>query len=724
MARNSKNPIQEHHRKQRQKQNQKNKQQRSKARDEKVVQTKSVTSVKEEIRVLERKKENNPVLQPGEEQKLQRLRKELKLVQEAAAAADATNNRISTTTSQQQQQQQFLTELDDPRKSVHYDERFNPYGAPPPGKPRLYHQRGGGVTMDIRMAIVPGQEVVENELKPPPPPPPPKRPTPPSFISENQFTKMPPLTGKGTDQASQDCIQIQTLDSVPPPPLPQTTTLRLRNQTLDKKDCTSIEDHKDDATGQRVTTTIATKGQTLSNNTNGVIPIPSLPSASQAVQRVLKRRRKQKDTTSTNTITIDIWASQEEVEYERSVNQIDVEADDWGNNNSSSSQQRKKRKKTKSIVPLEYYYQDQNGQVQGPFAKDQMRGWIEAGYFPLDSTLVKTSRNESWVSLREVPSLQLDPLTKHHNISVDSCSIQDRIAALKEGLQSGCSLSSQHSTIEDRIASLKRPDRPAREDDNNSKTTTTTTTKQEEQRDNVTSDVAGNKNQAVAAATTTPLPMENEERHVVDADSNVGMAMTAALYSVAPYTTNQQYHDKIEVVTKYFPLAPYPMGDDTAISDYPVDETGDTMAAYPIDESYPADDHVAYPVTDTYHQVEEEPGGVDYGSPPPQQQEQEVEDVVAYPPGEGSTVVEHQKKKSIKVDSQVVAFLPSHLQKKKRNAPAMDIGTTPATQRFKQRREATSTTKNSGVKVNDDYDKFMQEIEGIDESSVFTSNPP
>jgi hypothetical protein len=120
--------MQEHHRKQRQKQYQKENQHRSKARIEKVVQSKTATSVNEEIRVLERKKEKNPFLQPGGELKLQRLRKELKLVQ---VAADATNNKI-TTSSSQHQQQQFLTELDDPRKSVYYDERFNPYGAPPP----------------------------------------------------------------------------------------------------------------------------------------------------------------------------------------------------------------------------------------------------------------------------------------------------------------------------------------------------------------------------------------------------------------------------------------------------------------------------------------------------------------------------------------------------------------------------------------------------------------
>jgi hypothetical protein len=67
-------------------------------------------------------------------------------------------------------------------------------------------------------------------------------------------------------------------------------------------------------------------------------------------------------------------------------------------------------------------------------------------------------------------------------------------------------------------------------------------------------------------------------------------------------TTDQHYHDKVEVVTEYYPVAPYPAGLDTAMPDYHVDETVNTMAAYPIDESYPADDDVAYPVIDTYPQ--------------------------------------------------------------------------------------------------------------------------
>ena len=69
--------MQAHHRQQRKKQLQRNKEQRIKARDEKVVQTKTISSVKEEIFALKKRGKN---LQPGEVQKLQRLEKELKRI--------------------------------------------------------------------------------------------------------------------------------------------------------------------------------------------------------------------------------------------------------------------------------------------------------------------------------------------------------------------------------------------------------------------------------------------------------------------------------------------------------------------------------------------------------------------------------------------------------------------------------------------------------------------
>eukprot|EP01083_Nonionella_stella_P193865 715482_1 len=80
MAKSS-NPIDVYRRQQRKKQVQKNKTKRISARDTKVAETASLDEVKGEIKKLERKQENhNGHLDNKETRKLERLRKELKIV--------------------------------------------------------------------------------------------------------------------------------------------------------------------------------------------------------------------------------------------------------------------------------------------------------------------------------------------------------------------------------------------------------------------------------------------------------------------------------------------------------------------------------------------------------------------------------------------------------------------------------------------------------------------
>ena len=195
MAKGSSNPMQEHHRKARSKEMQKNKQRRTKERDDIVLQTKTIQEVREEIDVSEREMKRhagNPQGRGNSERKIARLQKELKILQEAAEEAAAAKAKALADSSfedslllqqQQQKQQRPLTELDDPRKSVYYDVQLNPYGAPPPGKPRLYHRRWGGVTLNPHDAIVPGEE----QVPPPPPPTRPPPPPPPRYNNNNRF---------------------------------------------------------------------------------------------------------------------------------------------------------------------------------------------------------------------------------------------------------------------------------------------------------------------------------------------------------------------------------------------------------------------------------------------------------------------------------------------------------------------------------------------------------
>eukprot|EP00532_Pseudo-nitzschia_australis_P012255 CAMPEP_0168214290 /NCGR_PEP_ID=MMETSP0140_2-20121125/5268_1 /TAXON_ID=44445 /ORGANISM="Pseudo-nitzschia australis, Strain 10249 10 AB" /LENGTH=85 /DNA_ID=CAMNT_0008141235 /DNA_START=306 /DNA_END=560 /DNA_ORIENTATION=+ len=76
----SSNPMQEHHKKARQKELQKSKDKRIKERDEKAVGTKTVREVREEIARVERdaKRSHGQQQKSAAEHKLARLRRELK----------------------------------------------------------------------------------------------------------------------------------------------------------------------------------------------------------------------------------------------------------------------------------------------------------------------------------------------------------------------------------------------------------------------------------------------------------------------------------------------------------------------------------------------------------------------------------------------------------------------------------------------------------------------
>ena len=167
--------VSDWHRQQRKRELAKNKTARIAARDAKVKESKSVAGIQEEIQAIERqfkvKDKEEAVIPHGVKSKLDRLRKELKLVQQAQDEA----NRLRESQQQQlpqhlqqQHQQPAFEPLPNPQVSVYYDPVLNPYGAPPPGQPKLYHRVGGGVTMNLNEACLPGG----HPLVPPPPPPP------------------------------------------------------------------------------------------------------------------------------------------------------------------------------------------------------------------------------------------------------------------------------------------------------------------------------------------------------------------------------------------------------------------------------------------------------------------------------------------------------------------------------------------------------------------------
>lgn len=605
MAGGSSNPMQAHHRKQRKKEAERNKKQRIKARDERVVETKTVSGIREEIKKLKYRKN----LQSGEKQKLERLEKELKLVKEAAPQRPNKALQLA-------KQQKLPTDLDDPRKSIYYDEKLNPYGAPPPGKPRLYHQRGGGVTMDMKMAIVPGEE-----SQPPPPPPPP-----------------PPQPTERREQRESRPIQRESPKSrTPSPP---------RMSSSPPEEATSSEPKS--------------------------LIIPSLPAPSKAVQRSRRHGK----------IAADIWASNEEVEYERYTNKVDLEADDVG---AAAPKKKTKKKKTKKKLPLEYHYQDMSGQVQGPYGKTQMREWISAGFFP-PTMLVKSNRNDQWVPMKDVQSLQEPSAAPSKREEEET--LQDRISALKK--------QQEENSVQDRIAALKGNNIVSKEVDEQ---------KSSSIQDRINALKGSNNNMNSKAEVEGENDSDEMVQPVDDEDQSPSIEEmlpphNASDDEVAPGPDKEQ-EDEITgpapypIEEEYPTVAPYPVDNQyPAVSAYPVDAEYPEAAPYPVDDEYPAAS--PYPVDDEYPATDEYPVSEDYPPPEP------------YPPTEpyeaGPAPYEMQDqpvKKTITVDKGVVAFLPSKIQKRKRQgAPSIEEGT-------KRKKLISKET------TNDEYDKFMKEIDGL-----------
>ena len=174
MAKSS-NPLDEFKRKQRKKEKLKNKTKRISARDAKVAETVSLSTVQSDIKKLEtQKEEQNGHLDNKDTRKLERLRKELKIVQ---GAEEERKQKAEEKVKQEWEDQKKhmksskgVEELNqakfqNSKASIYYDAVMNPFGAPPPGKPMFYHRRGGGRTMDPSEAFVPYELRDENDDK-------------------------------------------------------------------------------------------------------------------------------------------------------------------------------------------------------------------------------------------------------------------------------------------------------------------------------------------------------------------------------------------------------------------------------------------------------------------------------------------------------------------------------------------------------------------------------
>ena len=168
MARSS-NPVDLYRREQRKREVRKNKVSRVRARDAKVAATRTGAEVAEEMAALEaRRTFQNGHLNSADTRALERLSKEGRIVAEAEAAraeaaaaaeeearreaAEAAEARMATAEGVREANEGRYRHA---RMSVYYDPVMNPYGAPPPGRPEMYHAWGGGTTRDVRRACLP-----------------------------------------------------------------------------------------------------------------------------------------------------------------------------------------------------------------------------------------------------------------------------------------------------------------------------------------------------------------------------------------------------------------------------------------------------------------------------------------------------------------------------------------------------------------------------------------
>jgi hypothetical protein len=245
----SQNPVEAHRRKQRTKEIKKNKEKRINERDERVKKSKTVAEVKKEIKDFERRHK----LQLGQHEvktKLERLQKELKLVEAHEEQQKQQQAEQKTPALQYAPQKKFI-KLDRPEMSVYYDPQYNPYGAPPPGKPMLYHRYGGGATMNINEAIVPGEEPSFQSNIPPPFPPPnnngpmhslpfprkdqnlnsQRRHEPPRHYQQHQEKQQPPPPPKKEEIPPPPPPKEEVPPPPPPPPPPPRDPRKVNNKT-------------------------------------------------------------------------------------------------------------------------------------------------------------------------------------------------------------------------------------------------------------------------------------------------------------------------------------------------------------------------------------------------------------------------------------------------------------------------------------------------------------
>ncbi len=684
----SSNPLDVHRRQQRKKEIQKNKTKRISQRDAKVAETGSAESIEKEIQKLESKVENKYALDFKEKRKLDRLKKELKIVEKAKEQRikDAEERRKLKLEEEKKMMKtkKGVDKLNQEKfryakYSIYYDKVMNPYGAAPPGKPMMYWKKGTkgknrGTTVHIHEADIPEHVLSEEDLEKinaikmkeeqkrieeeeranahqhqikeggdrgynhqerqrfvpdmpkyqphetsaPIVPPPPLPPPPPPPVALSIPPPPPPLPPSNE----------------PPPPPPPSKAVQLLNKISKKK-----------KKGSSLLTDIwASQAEITYDAHTGNGSMEGIPTPKLEQQKFDPRSKKRKKEPESDNYDPLCPTAEGYEEYR------DQDLIKRSNNESQQKNKKAKKRNSSDNKPknVKWYYQDQNGIIQGPFEGAQMVMWKDAGFFPMD-TLVRLDEigheeNYHPIGLVDLLSGEVSGALPPEEVHTED-GIEDRLAALKGGnidkeagvedrlaaLQGDSSI--REDGIDDRLAALKR----ASNDSN-----------------------AGEEDGIEARLAALKGESNNDSN-----DDNVESRLAALKAENTEEVQEEDIPPSYPVDEDMMPPATAMTDDDDVIAPYPVEEGhsyGDDVP-YPTDVAYPVDDgEYAYPNTDAaYDQADMNENDVVPYYFPTDETSGEKNDTT------GSDSAPSVKKKYAG-DKAVVGFVPSHLRRAKKRA--------------------------------------------------------
>jgi len=358
------NPVDQYRRAQRKREGQKNKTKRIAERDAKVAETKTIASVKTEIDALEKKKtRNDGKLDTHYTQRLERLNKELRIVKDAEE-----KRRIEVHT---RQTADDVAELNDEKFgiyakcSIYYDAVMNPYGAPPPGKPRLFWTEDGATTIDVKLAAIPAnlRSSEDNEM---------------NGNRKQISTQIRPPPRSGPRQHHRQ---------LPPPPPPSIII-----QSSTKIDISSL------AKRERKRASIWASQEEIQCGLEGESIEERDPTLSVKEHPSLEFTRKRKYQLSDSSDPL-CPSAEGYTDYRNTDHFSRAIAHTHSSTKASSSP--KAVNYIQSVPMIQWLYRDSMNSIQGPFPSNQMIAWYEAGYFPAD-TLVCKYNNSHFARIENV----------------------------------------------------------------------------------------------------------------------------------------------------------------------------------------------------------------------------------------------------------------------------------------------------------------------------------